>query len=436
MRDPAAALCFEPDHVVRNLRTPLGDDHFLKSALARRWVDRGDLVDFRIVDDRTVEAPRLPFVSYPTEWCDSQLHAAGQLTLKLQSEAVEAGFDLKDASAWNVIFDGGRPLFCDLMSFEPLRRKQWWAAGQFARHFILPLLLAKRRGLHSHQCFAMWRDGVPGDVARRLLGPARFLSRYWPLVTAGTGEAGLAIAEPSEHSAMQNFREGLQTSLAWMLNGVRPMPRRVPTHWQNYVEEREHYSAKDLTCKQEVLAHWLDECQPGWVLDLGCNSGEFSRLAQARGAQVVAADLDHGAIERLRSESLNGVYPVLANLDDVSGGRGWSGSEFPGLIKRWEQRFDLTMMLALIHHLALGCAIPLDAIARLATKVSRRWLVVELLTIEDPQVQKLLIQRQRPPGDFEIAKQKQAFEAAGFQSMREIPLPSGRRTLCLMDRLS
>jgi hypothetical protein len=274
VRDPAAGLRFEPEHVVRELRAPLSDGHFLRSALAQEWVRRGDLVEFKVVDDHTIESPRLPFVSYPFEWCDSQLHAAGRLTLKLQREAVQAGFDLKDASAWNVIFDGTRPLFCDLLSFDPLRQKKWWAAGQFGRHFILPLLLAKRRGLRGNQCFAMWRDGVPADVARRITGPARYLTRYWPLMAAGDG-AGAPLAEPSaELAQVRQFREGLQASLEWMLDGVSPVSAgRRTTAWQNYVDQRDHYSSQDLASKQEAVASWLAECRPAWVLDLGSGSG-------------------------------------------------------------------------------------------------------------------------------------------------------------------
>jgi hypothetical protein len=156
-------------------------------------------------------------------------------------------------------------------------------------------------------------------------------------------------------------------------------------------------------------------------------------LAQEKGAQVVAVDSDHGAIERLLDQPVPGLHPVLANLDDVSGGRGWSGTEFQGLAQRWTGRLDLVMMLALTHHLAIGCAVPLGAIAQFAARVTKRWLVIELLSTDDPQVRQLLAQRQRAPADFEVSMQRQAFSDAGFKTVHEVRLPSGHRTLCLME---
>ena len=111
MRDPDAAIRFEADRVVRMLHQPLPEEHFLHSVLAQRWVNAGVLVAFEHVGSREISAERLPFVTYPVDWCDAQLFAAAQLTLDLQREAIASGFDLKDASAWNVLFAGTRPVF-------------------------------------------------------------------------------------------------------------------------------------------------------------------------------------------------------------------------------------------------------------------------------------------------------------------------------------
>jgi hypothetical protein len=235
MRDPDGSLSFEEAAVHRSLREPLNDSHFLRSALARRWMADGRLVKFEIADPHTVIAERLPFVTHPSEWSDAQLHAAAQLTLQLQTEAVMEGFDLKDASAWNIIFDGTRPMFCDLLSLVPFGSRKWWAAGQFARHFVVPLALSRRRGLHGYQCFQIWRDGVPPDAARGLYGTGRFLTRYWPLMTQGKAapEAALSAALSAAHGddsetpeAIASFRTGLHATLGWMLRGGGPRVAR------------------------------------------------------------------------------------------------------------------------------------------------------------------------------------------------------------------
>ena len=106
MRDPQSCLAIEPDHVVRKLREDLIQSHPLQSVEARQWSADGLLIPFDWLDARRLVSPRIAFVSSPEEWCDEQLFAAAQLTLTLLERANAVDADLKDASAWNVIFDG------------------------------------------------------------------------------------------------------------------------------------------------------------------------------------------------------------------------------------------------------------------------------------------------------------------------------------------
>lgn len=444
MRDPDAALVRKEGVYLRTLRQPLEPGHFLRSELARRWVDRGDLAPFRIIDSNHVESPALPFVSFPFEWNDRQLYAAARLTLRLQQEAVEAGFDLKDASAWNVIFRGQQPVLCDLLSLQVLRHKRWWAAGQFTRHFLLPLLLARRRGLHSHQSFSVWRDGVPPALGRRLLGPSRYLTRYWPLLAeANDASTQRAVQEfsgvdpPAALDAVRRFRQGLHASLSWMLDGVEPSPSPAPRghgSWLGYSASRSHYPLDSVARKRETVSAWLAEQRPAWVADLGCNDGEFSRLAMAAGACVAAIDGDHDCVESLFDSrpSSTQLFAVVASIDDLSGGRGWAGTEHAGLASRLTQRFDMVLMLALLHHLAVGAAIPLEVVARFAARCTRRHLVVEWIESTDPQLRELCAQRGRDPSDFSVERQRAAFVHAGFMVESEVSLHPAARTLALL----
>ena len=440
MRDPGGTLQFEDSTVIRRLRAPLDDRHFLNSTLARQWVERGHLVKFEITSPQTVVAQRLAFITLPTEWSDAQLYAAAELTLQLQGEAVEAGFDLKDASAWNIIFDGTRPVFCDLLSFAPLTEKKWWAAGQFARHFLIPLVVSRRRGLLTHQVFKGWRDGMPPDVGRRFLGPARFLTRHWPLMAGGnspTNSINTTRQPEASLTEIQSFRRSLQASFSWMLKGAKPRETQaVSSPWARYTENRNHYDSRAMTDKLRQVQTWLERLRPDWVADLGCNTGEFTRIAADCGANVVALDADHDAVQSLFvSATLSQkVHPVLSSLDDFLGSRGWAGAEFPGLFTRLEKQCDLVMMLALIHHLAVSASIPLEAIAQFAAKCTRNWLIVELIDVDDPQLLLLCSQHRRNPSDFSAQLQRDAFLDAGFVIDDENSLSPSQRTLLLLKR--
>lgn len=437
MRDPQASLVLGTDQVVRHLREPLPAQHPLHTAQARQWVTGGLLIPFDWLDTHQLQSPRVPFVSSPEEWCDAQLWDAAQLTLTLLEHANEAGVDLKDASAWNVIFEGGKPVFCDLTSLETLQTHAWWAAGQFVRHFISPLWLARSTGLQARDVFRMSRDGAMPELVRQTLGWRRFMSRCWPLVadakkpntTAGPGMAGQANVQTLR------YRQQLVASLRWMLNGVKPRVARR-TVWGQYIDQRGHYTAPALQAKREQLAQWLAQLQPGWTLDLGCNSGEFSHLALDAGSRVISLDGDHDAVQAmyLQHAGHDRLYPVLAPLDDIHAGRGWAGVEHTGLVQRLAGSADVVMMLALIHHLSIASAVHLEQVARFAADCTRRWLVVEWLEPTDPQVQQLCAQRRRDANEFTVACQRQAFINAGFVLRQEVPLPQGLRHLALLEK--
>ncbi|MGZ8481529.1 MAG: SAM-dependent methyltransferase, partial [Candidatus Limnocylindria bacterium] len=105
-------------------------------------------------------------ISYPYEWCFGQLQAAALLTLDIQSRALDAGMRLRDASAYNVQFEAGRPIFIDSLSFEVAPDTEPWPAyRQFCEHFLAPLALM---ALRDPRCGLMLRDfidGIPLDLA-------------------------------------------------------------------------------------------------------------------------------------------------------------------------------------------------------------------------------------------------------------------------------
>ncbi len=446
MRDPEGRLTMTDGEAVRALAVSVGADHFLRSALAADLVHQGKLLAFVLRDAQTAVAARLSFVSQPTEWCDAQLFDAAALTLDIQQQATAAGFDLKDASAWNILFVGTQPVFCDLLSFQVHSRDKWWAAGQFARHFIVPLWLAQQRGLHALDSFKCWRDGVDPQQARKLLGVKRYLHRCWPLVAGATSTAAAAAdSAPTATTATERsraFRTRLYASLRWMLDGVRPTASRAAdaSPWSGYTGDRHHYPASSLTHKQQQVRTWLlqlvqPQPAPTWVLDFGCNTGEFSAMALDAGAQVIAVDADHACIQRLylAHPGQPRLHPVVAAVDDLGGGRGWAGTEQPGLPTRLAGSADLVLMLALLHHLAVGASVPLNEIARFARACTRRWLIVEWIHPDDPQLTLLAQQRCREPGDFSLQRQRQAFMDAGFEVCSELPLAPAARTLALLQ---
>ena len=77
---------------------------------------------------------------------------------------------LRDASAYNVQFDAGRPILIDSLSFEVAEPTEPWPAyRQFCEHFLAPLALIAHRDARCGLMLREFIDGIPLDLAARLL---------------------------------------------------------------------------------------------------------------------------------------------------------------------------------------------------------------------------------------------------------------------------
>ena len=86
---------------------------------------------------KVIKPKRVGFISYPYEWTFSELKDAALLTLDIQLRAMKRGMTLKDASAYNVQFEGGKPVLIDTLSFEKYdEARPWVAYRQFCQHFL------------------------------------------------------------------------------------------------------------------------------------------------------------------------------------------------------------------------------------------------------------------------------------------------------------
>ena len=77
---------------------------------------------------KIIKPKKIDFISYPYEWCFSQLKDAALTTLRIQKAALKYGMILKDCSAYNIQFKGCRPVFIDSLSFEIYKEGDPWIA--------------------------------------------------------------------------------------------------------------------------------------------------------------------------------------------------------------------------------------------------------------------------------------------------------------------
>ena len=123
-RDPSGFIFFEGDTLRREI-CPIYFDQYnqlKESGFFSTLFKNGLLIPHEetlITEDRIVITPEeIPFISNPYEWGFEQYKEAALLTLKIQKYALSKGFILKDASAYNVTFHKGSPVFIDTLSFD------------------------------------------------------------------------------------------------------------------------------------------------------------------------------------------------------------------------------------------------------------------------------------------------------------------------------
>jgi hypothetical protein len=388
---------------------------------------------------RVLRPDPIPFLSYPYEWCFSQLRDAAKLTLELQRRALARGMSLKDASAYNVQFVGRHPVFLDTLSFERYQEGQPWVAyRQFCQHFLAPLLLMSRVDIRLGHLLATHLDGIPLDLASTLLPRRTWLRPAWLThlhLHAYTISRFSNRKVPAAVASRGVSRRGLDGLLQHLSGAIDGLSWNARTEWDHYGESH-GYVADALDAKRQGVREMIQEVAPGTVWDLGANTGSFSRIAAEAGAHVVSIDADAGAVERnysdIRALEQDGVLPLWIDLSNPSPSLGWGHAERISLQERGPA--DLVLALALVHHLAISNNVPLPLIASWFAQLGYA-AVVEFVPKQDPQVGRLLMTRK----DIFSAYDQEHFEAAfaqHFRILRRVKLTASGRILYLMQRLS
>ncbi len=447
-KDPAGRVFYHEDSVCRTL-TGRAAEHF-EAARSAKLVD--DLVREQLLvetelttagalgiadlpfDAPILKQPRIPVVTYPYEWSFEMLRDAALVTLRALDRCLTAGFILKDATSFNVLFDGTIPRLIDAPSIEPHRSGAPWAGyEQFCRSFLFPLLLAAYRDLdvtallraslgeisvHETARLMRLRDGVRPGVLRDVFLHAR-LDRSFE-------RAGRTIR--SETDAVQYPRASLVSNvrrLTGIVAGLEARPRQ--SEWSGY-DQQHSYSEADHSAKVAFVRQVAAAPRFPRLVDLGCNTGQYSRLAVAAGSSVVAVDQDSQAIDTLYRAAgrTTGLTPLVGNLLNPTPAMGWRLQERRALFDRIEA--DGFLALALIHHLRISGGIPLTSIVDQLFAIAPEG-VIEWVDKDDSMVQEMLSLRPDVYDDYTWTQfESTVRERAEILAVAETH--GGRRRLC------
>jgi len=447
-RDPAGFLFLKDKILYRQINIAYKEnyDYFINSGLYKALREKELLIPHEETTTQKQYSPNgykiikpevIPFISYPYEWCFSQYRDAALLTLAIQKKALECGMSLKDASAYNVQFKNGKPVWIDTLSFEKYPEDRPWVAyRQFCQHFLSPLTLMSFKDVRLSQLMKIFIDGIPLDLTSRLLPFHTYVrgsllshihlharsQKYFANQSARAHHAKIS------HFALRALIDNLESAI----KNLKWNPQDTP--WANYYQDT-NYSSVASIHKEEVANSFLTILKPNIVWDLGANTGRYDRMKGSRSAQTIAYDNDPLAVERnylnCKRENEKNILPLYMDITNPSAPLGWENNERMSLLERAPA--DTVLALAIVHHLAISHNVPLEKIAHFFAKLCKS-LIIEFVPKSDSNVQRLLSARK----DIFPQYTQHSFETA-FQQYFKIShterIEDSERVLYCMEKI-
>ena len=462
-KDPSGRVyLLEPDgdadgcRVVRGLTAPAAAT--VESLLAEPFFSRlladGDVVNTRFLssDDpvavdvvargwaSAVEHDAVDFLTWPYEWPFAMLKDAALLQLHLLATCVRAGWLLKDATPFNIQWDGTKPVFIDIPSFVPREDGEYWQGyRQFCSMFLIPLMLTAHLGIPHQPLLRSSLEGIPPEEAARYFYGLRRFKRgvpahvWFPARVEGWMRSRGGMRRRSRLGRRQSKTAllALLDNLRRLVTGLSP-GRASPSGWARYPETHS-YDEGDFERKMAFVEKHASMRQPRLLWDLGANTGTFSRITARHSQIVVALDGDREAVDVLYREAREGdernIIPLVMDLANPSPGQGWSGRERAPFVERRSP--DMALCLALIHHLRVSANVPVSLLVEWLRSLNAT-VIVEFIGRDDEMFATLAENKREDYADY-TAENFQSEVERHFMIEDRMGLKGGKREMLLLE---
>lgn len=446
-RDPSGFIFYKEAEIYRQIHHSYKNNYdvLMHSGLYQHLVSSGDLIPHTETNlplemgvYKIIKPKLVPFISYPYEWCFSQLKAAALLTLKIQKTALQFGMSLKDATAFNIQFLGNSPILIDTLSFEKYNEGEPWVAyKQFCEHFLAPLALYAFTDERLNKLSLAHINGIPLDLAAKLLP---FSAKLKPTIFLHIilhaksqrkhSSSSLQSTKKTSFSmnAFQGLLDNLETfieKLSWKSNS---------TAWGDYYNQKtcHSYNQAALLSKKNLVSKFLEITKTKTLWDIGANAGVFSRLAAKKGISVISMDFEADVIEQSyhvnKKEGIINILPLVIDLINPSPSIGWHNQERDSIFNR--PLPDTILALALVHHLAITNNVPLPMIAKFFSELGEK-LIIEFVPKEDKQTQ-ILLQNREDIFNLYTEKDFELEFSRFFNILEKETIPDSKRSLYVM----
>ena len=446
-RDPSGYIFYEGDtlrRVINPIYFPqyqkLRDSGFFKTLIKNELLIPHE--ETSVSDEKIIITPeKIPFITNPYEWGFEQYKQAALLTLKIQKYALSKGFILKDASAYNVTFHKGKPVFIDTLSFDFYEENTPWRAyKQFITHFFGPLVLAKYHGSEILKMMQTHIDGIPVKLIASLLPAKTKLSSilYTNIHLLAKMENKHSEDYKAETKITKLSKKAQNNILEILFDNIKKMETKEKSEWGDYYSKT-NYNEEAFNNKRELIRKWVLKIEPKKLIDVGGNDGTFARTVNDEVEQIIVTDIDSNAVDynyhQVRENNETNMLPFVCDVLQPAPGIGFNNTERESLLIRLKSYApDVTMALALIHHMTLSGNIPFKRSAQFFASFSKN-LIIEFPTREDSWVESLLIRKREFINHFDFYN-KSNFETGFnlyFNLIQSEPISGTNRIMYLYN---
>jgi len=376
---------------------------------------------------------RLPWITYPYEWSFELLKAAALFHLDLHLELLNRNFTLSDATAYNVQFIGPKPIFIDHLSVRPYRDGEFWKGHrQFCEQFLNPLLLRAYLGRPHNGWYRGSMEGIPvADIAAIL--PAR-KKISWNVLTnivlqnhfqSGSSGDILKVSINNKRLPKRTLIAMLSQMRKWIASLTTGDKQK--TVWADY-SITNTYMGHERDAKHRFVSDYIAHAKPQTIIDIGCNTGEYSERAILAGAKsVLGFDCDAQALGHAYNRAIvNKIdfLPLFLDARNPSPSQGWLEKERAGFGER--MKAEGLLALAFEHHLAVAHNVPLSQVIGWLVSLAPTG-VIEFIPKTDETVQKMLALRDDIFNSYDIHEFEDILKSVAQVVRSETVSQSGRK---------
>lgn len=409
--DPDSDLLLDRGHCLRTIPSPASSffERFVGSDCALRLVDKGCLISSETVSRDSgrglvLNHPEIPFVLYPYEWTPNMLRDAALMVLDLVEVLEQSGYTLKDGHPWNVVFRGPNPAWVDLTSVgEKSVVGSFPGWTDLLNYFVRPLqLFAADLSPYARLGLTQWLgppaawfdDSLALRAARAYSSGARAALRF----TAGTGKDILKRKLFRRGLPLHPRRPKSIDGLRKLISGLAVRPQ--PGEWTDYYGGKNELPLFDpnspdfarlvgSTPKHRLVFSVLQALRPKTLLDIGCNTGLYSFMADSLGVRAVGLDTDEQAADDMyRAAKKRGANVTTGYADFVTPMRAADYLHKPR-VRSLHSRMqaDMVLCLAVVHHWVFKrTQLQFPDVVNILSEVTGRVLIVEFVPPDDKHI--------------------------------------------------